>query len=245
MASLGSEAKSLGNGCDLLASGWLELQACSESGQKCGGCTREGRAQPQLAEAGGDVTQAPCSICRSFWGPQPSGVTFGVVLLLAPARCPRRGTAHGTALLCPSGKRNQSFVGFRVQAAAPKDTAGLKANPARLPQPYHQPCTPHPLHIALAVLGLVPGAGVSWGWGLGTPPLFPPPYRGYKLLQQGAKLGVVAPCELFSSAQDRRGWEENPKFPEVAPARTAQAGFGVGDGTGATAAHRSRAMGWS
>lgn len=52
MASLGSEAKSLGNGCDLLASGWLELQACSESGQKRGGRTREGRAQPQLAEAG-------------------------------------------------------------------------------------------------------------------------------------------------------------------------------------------------
>lgn len=113
------------------------------------------------------------------------------------------------------------------------------------PQPYHQPCSPHPLHIALAVLGLVPGAGVSWGWGLGTPPLFLPPYCGYKLLQQGAKMGIMAPCELFLSAQDRWGREGNPKFTEVAPAHTAQAGFGVGDGTGATAAHRSRALGWN
>lgn len=168
MASLGSEAKSLGNGCDLLASGWLELQACSESGQKRGGRTREGRAQPQLAEAGGDVTQAPCSICRSFWGPQPSGVTFGVVLLLTPARCPRRGTAHGTALLCPSGNHNQSFVALRVQAAAPKDTAGLKANPGRLlvPSALSSALFPSPPSHCTCCAWAGP-----WGWrqlGLGS-----------------------------------------------------------------------------
>lgn len=196
----------------------MELQACSESGQKCGGCTREGRTQPQLAEAGGDVTQAPCSVCRSFWGPQPSGMTFGVVLLPTPARCPRRGTAHCTALLCPPGSHNQSFVALWVQTAAPKATAARKANPARLlvPPALSSASPPSPcLRYACCA------CASPWGWHRlvlgfqGPPPRFHPLTCGYNRthVAAGGQNGSRGPLRAVFISTGQVGMGREPQVP--------------------------------